>query len=82
MDCYSPTVRIAGTIVAVSHSTFGQSRKQRCERLMLSGGQGRGIIEAAVITSPGGNLIIVRSKCGRRDECPSSLADLATIITE
>ena len=44
---------------------------------MLSGGQGRGIIEAAVITSPGGNLIIiVRSKCGRCDGCPSSLADI------
>jgi len=41
----------------------GKSGKQRCEWMLLSGGQGRGTIEAAASPNPvGGNLIIIVQK--------------------
>jgi len=41
----------------------GKSGKQRCEWMLLSGGQGCGTIEAAASPNPvGGNLIIIVQK--------------------
>jgi len=43
----------------------GKSGKQRCEWMLLSGGQGCGTIEAAASPNPvGGNLIIILQEHG------------------